>query len=449
VTSLPADLALVLLSVAAFTAAGELVLGRRSRDLVAGNDSFLSGLAVAAAALFPLSILFRGAALSIELGLLGIALLAAVARRVPGRRPLPPRAPAASDPWTTLALSGVLVAAFCFTLLDLRHNLFWDGLLIWASRAQVLFHEGFLGRSWYPDDAYELRHLTYPPLVPLSEALFLRLRGRFDFDLIKPVFLPFYFSLLVSIYGGIRAVASPRRAMTATLLLAFLGPLATRHAAGGYADMPQAAFVAGVVGAALRRRAGEDALPWLVGGLTTVKAEGTVLAAIAVIAALATRWLERAGPPASSRRPARALAIVGGFFLVRFVYLRWLGVVDPVYVPLDAAHLPEALRRIPHVARTCLAKALVPRRWGLLWPAFAASALVLLRRGRGLERAVAVATGAAAVLLAAPFLVTTWPLDLQIDQAYPRLLEQLAPAAVAVAVLGWIRAGSPAAAPDR
>jgi hypothetical protein len=85
---------------------------------------------------------------------------------------------------------------------------------------------------------------------------------------------------------------------------------------------------------------------------------------------------------------------------------------------------------------------LSPRRWGLLWPAFGLAAFVLARRGSAPERGLALATALSAALFAMIFLFTTWPLDLHIDQAYPRLLAQLSPAAV-VAV--WRRARPPEA----
>jgi hypothetical protein len=79
-------------------------------------------------------------------------------------------------------------------------------------------------------------------------------------------------------------------------------------------------------------------------------------------------------------------------------------------------------------------------RWGLLWPAFLAAAIVLLVRGGAREKSVAMATALAAMVLAIPFLFTTWPVELHVAQAYFRLLAQLAPAAVAVTVLGYARA---------
>jgi hypothetical protein len=431
---------------AAFAAAGELVLRRRSRDLVAWNESFLVGAGVAAAALFPLSLLLRHHAFRVELVLLGACFVARIARAGSRGARAKPASPPPLDGVSRALVAGIVVVASCFVALDLRYNLFWDGLLIWGSKAQVLFHEGFLGRSWYPDDAYELRHLTYPPLIPLVEAAFAAVERRFDFDALKPVFIPFYLSLPISIYAAARALASRRLALAAALMLAILPPLATRHAAGGYADMPEAAFVAGAAASAFRRMDdGRTALPWLVGGLTTVKAEGTILAMLASAAILGVWWLERGAEPPRGRR-WRGAAIVAVFLALRLAYVRWLAVPDPVYVPIDAAHLREAIARLPTVFRLCLVKTLSPRRWGLLWPGFALAGLILVARGTPRERALVAFTAAAAVALALPFLLTTWPLELQIDQAYPRLLEQLAPTAVVGLVLALCRAVDPTSA---
>src|SRR5206468_2560431 len=154
---------------------------------------------------FPLSLVFRHRALRVELSLLGACLVVMAVRRVSaGACPAPPRGPREPDGLSVLLFAAILAATACFVALDLRYNLFWDGLLIWASKAQVLLHEGSLGHAWYPDDAYELRHLLYPPLVPLFEALLELLQGRFDFDSVKPVFLPFYLSLPISAYGAAR-----------------------------------------------------------------------------------------------------------------------------------------------------------------------------------------------------------------------------------------------------
>ncbi|HEY4229622.1 MAG TPA: hypothetical protein VGO79_05595, partial [Thermoanaerobaculia bacterium] len=56
----------------------------------------------------------------------------------------------------------------------------------------------------------------------------------------------------------------------------------------------------------------------------------------------------------------------------------------------------------------------------------------LLRRGSPAERALAVSVAAGVAAMAAPFLFTTWPVPLHVEQAYFRLLAQLAPAAAIV-----------------
>src|SRR5262249_58748000 len=113
-------------------------------------------------------------------------------------------------------------AAASFVALNFRYNYLWDGFQIWAARASVLFHEGGLTRWWFPEETYDQRLLTYPPLVPMSEALLEVLRGGFDFDVVKPIFPVFFVSLLLSTYAGARGVTGVRGALGATLLVSLL-----------------------------------------------------------------------------------------------------------------------------------------------------------------------------------------------------------------------------------
>jgi hypothetical protein len=373
--------------------------------------------------------------LKVVLALMAACLVLAMFRRArvspcPGA----PRLPAGKADFVWLLLmAAVVVVAADFTAVNLRYAFLWDGFQIWASKAQLLYDRGALDRIWYPGDTYELRYVPYPPLVPLYEALLQVVRGQFDFDSFKPVFLPFYYSLLVATYGAARAVLSARLAAAATLMLALLPLTSTGTAAGAYADMPQAAFVAGVVAAALRRTDSHRALPWLIGGLTVVKPEGTILA---VVAGVAGAYAWRIEKRTIRGLPWSRVAIVAVFLTLRLGYVRWASVSDSVYV-VTRESLMVAVGRIPHVAHVCLVKMLSPRRWGLLWPAFGLSALVLGRRGSAAETSLAVATATAAALFAMVFLFTTWPLELHIDQAYPRLLAQISPAAVVATFIGW------------
>lgn len=420
----------------AFAAVGETALRARSRDLVSWNQSFLVGMACCAALLFPLSLLLPRHALDAELTLMGGSVLLVFVRRARHPDPAVPRPPAPpTEPLTLALLAAAALVALEFTAVNLRYSFWWDGFQIWASKAQLLYDQGALGRSWYPGDGYDRRLVVYPPLVPLYEALLQVVRGRFDFDSFKPVFLPFYYSLLVATYGAARAVASARLAAAATMLLALIPLNSARYAAGGYADMPQAALVAGVVAAGLRAQDSRRALPWLIGGLTVVKPEGTIIALVAV-GAVGLFWLM--GTTSEAAFSWRGILVVAIFLMLRFGYLRWVGAVDSVYV-VSRESLATAVARVPHVARLCLVKLLSPRRWGLFWPAFGLAALVLARRGTLSERILALATVVAAFLFAAIFLFTTWPLDLHIDQAYQRLLGQISPAAAVAIVAGFNR----------
>ncbi len=420
---------------AGFAAVGEAILRRLSRGLSGANESMLAGMGVCAAALFPLSLALPTRALAAEALAIGACLAWAILRRLRTRRlPAVPRAPSLDWParWA-LAAAGLVAAGFA--ALNFRYTYLWDGFLIWATKAQLLFHEGGLTREWFAGDLYDLRHLEYPSLVALCEALVSLLRGGFDFDGLKPVFLLFFLSLMVGTYSAVRSAGSPRLAAMATLLVCLVPAISVHTAAGAYSDMPQAAVVAGVTAAAMAGR--RDALPWLIGALTTVKAEGTILAVLACLAALLFLVLEDRGVRLRRFAAERAgLAIVGSFFVLRLLYLRWIPAPHDVY----GGSLSVAFARIPLVAGLCLRELADPRRWGLFWPAFALACASAFAAGSNRERSAAAAVAAGLVVMATPFLVTTWSVELQIEQAYYRLAAQLSPAAATVMALGWAAA---------
>ena len=423
---------------AGFACVGEIALRRRSSQAASWNESLLAGMGACAAALFPLSLVFpTGAVLATAVLMFLASAWVATGRLL--RRSAPSRDAPALDRTTRLVLGATALVAMCFGALNFRYNYFWDGFQIWATKAQLLSVTGGLARDWFPGDVYDARLAAYPPLVPLDEALLSLLRGGFDFDRLKAVFPIFYVSMLVSMFSALRASAGPRRAAVGTLMLALVPTLSTRTAAGACADMPQAAMLAGVVAACLNP--GDAALPWLIGGLTTVKAEGMILAALACAGILLFWVLESPrGFPGRVRREAGNIAVVLGLVGLRLAYVRWSRAADAVYAPLDAPHLREAMGRIPQVAALCLRELANFPRWGLLWPAFLAAAIVLLVSGSARERSLAIATFLATLVLGVPFLFTTWELDLHVKQAYFRLLAQLGPAAIAVVILGYTRA---------
>lgn len=437
----PFDVLLAMLIAAGFAAVGDVIRRRGSRDLADWNISLVSGMGVCAALFFPLSLLAPRRALDLTLFFMGGCAAWRIWRRARGGAARTPAAATsvARDPLPLLPLTLAAMAALSFIALDFRYNLLWDGFAAWASKGQRLFVDGGLSRSWYPGEAWDARYLAYPPLVPLFEALVGRVRGRFDFDGLKPIFVVFHLSLATSVFFAVRARASSRLAAWATAIVLLIPELSTSWAAGAYADMPQAAVAAAVVAGAMRRDG--RALPLLIGALTTVKPEGLVLAGLASTAAAWSVWL--AGADDRLRVLARAASVVIGFMALRIAYIRWTGVPEDVYRFDD---LRLALSRVPEVARLCLPRLLDPRAWGLLWPAFAAAALILRKRGSAEERALAAAAAAGVAAMTVPFLFSIWPLAIHVEQAYARLLAQLAPAAVVSTVLGYARTGEPSRA---
>ena len=442
------------LLVVGFALAGEALLGRASRDLFGWNESFLIGAGASAAALFPLSLAVPTRALDVALGLIALGSAVAVARRV--RRTAAPEesrwsgelAAIGRDPLALALLAAILGVLAFFAALNIWYGHGWDSVQVSLTRARLLVEEGGLSRRWFPEDAYDFRLLAYPPLVPYFEALFARIRGGFDFDWFKPIFAYFYVSLLLGTYGAARRLVSRRWALATVLLVALLPELTMGAAAGGYVDMPMAAFVAAVVAASLRIDGAQAGwrcpLPWLLGAMTTIKQEGMILALVTCAAIVAFWMTERPRRLAARIRSEwTGAAVILAFVGLRVGYVRWIGVHDTTFGPFDAAHFARALANVGVVVSTCARLMLDPRVWGLFWPAFLVSAAIVVwsRQTRPILLVLSAATVIA--LDSGLFLFTNWDFRIHILGAYARLLAQLAPAAAVVIVAAASRIWSP------
>jgi hypothetical protein len=431
------------LLVCGFAAVGEALLGRTSKTLFAWNESFLIGTGICGALLFPFSLIAPSGAIAAEFGLMITAAVVLVGRKILRESSPKPSRPSsesrrgAFDGIAFAMIAAIVLLALGFGALNLRYGHSWDSVQVWGTRAQMLFAQGGLSRHWFPEQAYDARLLGYPPLIPLFEALLCRALGAFDFDAFKPVFFPFYVSLLLATYAAARTRCSRRWALVATLLTALLPELSSGSAAGGYADMPLAAFVAAVVAASLRTdekdRGWRSALPWLMGTMTTLKQEGMVLALLAACAILLAWIIEQPRRLRARIRSSWAAALVVlAFIAARVSYVRWLGIHDATWGPFDAAHRARALKSIGLVASLCLKFMLDPATWGLFWPAFLVAAALIATSSSPRLTVVALAVTATMAVYAAMFLMTNWAIEEHISGAYTRLLAQLAPAAAVV-----------------
>jgi hypothetical protein len=439
---------LIALAVAgAFGATGDLLIGRRSRGLSEWNEAFLCGLSAATFLLFPLSVLAPHGALPILAVLLGAG---TVARVIGGWREAPRDAKKGrfslhARPVNPLSMClGLLLGALvvAYGLLNLRLSYLWDGFQIWASKAMVLFHQKALVRELWPDFRYNGLMVNYPNLVPLYEALVSFVRGEFDFNALKPVFLVFFVALLVSTYDLAASLVSRRLALVAALVAGSLPILATGTSAGGYADMPLAVFLTATAAAALRtpRPGGRGvlSLALLAGGATLVKNEGLIFVVIGV--GVSVTVVLAAGGAAGIRGlrdRLLPLAVIGVFVAESAAYSRWTRFVDTTYAGLGYSSLERAVDRFGLVAACLLRHALDVGVWGVLWPAFSLALVVLLARGSLALRGAALTVATTLLAYGGIFLFTNWDPSLQISQAFPRLLGQVAPIAVALTVAAF------------
>jgi hypothetical protein len=450
-----AGAAATLLAAAGMGSVAEIALRRRSADVFGWNESFLIGAGICAAVLFPLSVLVpRGAldvvafAILLATAVIPIRVVRALRARSAGSRR---RRVEARGDFRKIAIPAFIVLAVgLFGILNLRTAFAWDGFQIWATKAFLLFKDGALRPELWPGSVYEGRSgrtVSYPPLVPLFEALTARIRGHFEFLDLKPVFVVFFASLLISAAKAARAVVVSIPGRLATVaVIASLPVFTSRPMIGGNADLPVAAVVAALSAAWLCGDSPEkrwnSPAPWLLGTLLTVKSEGLILFFVAAATAAALAVADRRTPRGTSGIAGIVVAAV--YLAGRVFYLRWTSVPDLTIEPIGAASLVRAFQRIPEVGRLCATELARIPQWGFFWPAFGIASVVALFRAPRRQKAVALASLLALVAYSALFLLTNWPVELHVAQAYGRLLAQIAPAAGITLLAGYRAAWTPA-----
>jgi hypothetical protein len=351
------------------------------------------------------------------------------------------------DVITVLALVLVIIPASCFAFMNAHWSFSWDGFLIWATKAQVLYVQGDLSPEpqLWQDAAYLQRYATYPTLVPLSEALMSMTHRRFDFDRSKTVFFLFYVSMLLSTYRAGRILSTPRLGLLGAALTAWIPQLsATVESFGGYADIPQACFAVAVAASLLD--SSEDSgwrspEAWLIGSLVMVKNEGIILLPIACFAVFCC-WLSR--PIAAVWKKVlqhrEALGVITGLFLLRVGYLRWLAFPDTEFLPLNWSNLLRAGTVAGEVIRLCVARLLSFERYGLFWIAFVVFGAFLFVQGSKKERVLVIAVALSLVAYVSIFLFTTWDIAVHVSTAFDRLTIQIVPVAAVCIVAGYYAA---------
>ena len=413
-----------------FVALGELILWRSSSKLWQLNQALLIGLIASSAALFPLSLMLRRHALIVLLiGLiLGFFLRLWMLKFWALSFTFGKRLDFLSGFFVLWIAGGLSL----FALSQMTYSYAWDGYQIWATKAQILYYNGGLTKDFLVSNAPD-RLASYPPMVPLSEALLAKISGAFHVERLKPLFILYFCSLAIAVYYSARQMGSSRFALGITALVVTIPGLGMGTNVGGYADMPQAVILAAFVGAALESpgQASRSPLPWLLGGLPFVKNEGFVMYWIAC-AMILLFWISDTRTPflARLRRNATAISLAAVLALLRLGYLQWVGVADPSFPRVERPILIRALCRIPEVARLCLGEMLNWRHWAIVWPLFLLAAIYVAVYLRGKIPLVAFGTVLTLIAYGSIYLFTNWTVKVHLDNSFDRLLAQLIPAAL-------------------
>ena len=142
-----------------------------------------------------------------------------------------------------IALVMVLVAVADTGLVPMR---VWDELINWGYRGHVYYHVGPTDAAVAEYARLSPRHKAYPPGIPLVESLTARLMGRWDSSRATVPFAFYYGSLVLLVFGAVRAMGSRRLALLYAALAA-TGPMALTMSTVGMADLPLACLFAAAV----------------------------------------------------------------------------------------------------------------------------------------------------------------------------------------------------------
>ena len=404
---------LILMAGSAFLIAVRLVAPRPAELARAAGLVHLAGLAVTCVTAICVLVLggtvtapvFAALALAVSggLGAIGFLRRGETAYYGAGGRPPGPATPS----WAVI-LVGIAIVAFIAAQLLGSQGIptAWDAAHNWTLKAVVLLNEGDLSSGAFQDSAlFTGAHQDYPILQPVLGSMALRFTARGDQALLVAELW-----LLVAAFVGAVLFLLRGRAGWTVLVLAPLGiAIASGPIQGvvrGDADVTMAVLIAVAVlclGLSLERP-GPGLLPVaavLLAAAANTKNEGMVFAIGITVVALAVGLVR----PGRGVRPlvVTALAVAAAAVPWRL----WVASHGPF--PSDVRSLGDALspslladslHQLDFAAQAILSRIADGTGSGWLFPAFLATAVVLIIAGRE-RRVVVLYVGAALVMIAA------------------------------------------------
>jgi len=286
----------------------------------------------------------------------------------------------------------------------------WDGRMTWSAQARYVRGEGtvhpaaLIQRGWY------VSHPWYPLLMPVAQVAVLEVtHAEPDHHAFRPMYAVFFPVWLLLIHGWAVALAGRAAAGWTTFcasLLSFPAFAGSGGAASAYSDLPLACFFGAGLLLLLTPRprlSAGLAAGVLLGAAVLTKAEGEILAPVALGLAVAYPWIPGRRTMVwrrlwGRRRRALALAALPAALGV-VLLLSWRAVVPESFESFEQATSwsllwPGIVTRIPRLAWDARGQMVSFLDWGLFW---SAAPLVLIAGWRGLKRRPAFP-----LLLAAP-----------------------------------------------
>ena len=308
-----------------------------------------------------------------------------------------------------------------------------DEYAIWMFRAKVLAAAPLRPvPAALLDPTLSYSHQDYPPLLPLLAAGAYATIGRVDESAGKGVLPPMYLALIAIVYGAARREVG-RGAALAVAAVALAGPVVTKEAGLGVAELPVTLYLGATAALLVRwveQHARGDLL--LAGtcaaagalskneGLAMLPAFGVLAAACAVLGGRQRRRQRLVDVVVAT---GIALALVGPWL----VYRRGLPHTHEDYGARlgDPALLVRGIARLPHVIGSVVGTAshlsLAGDAWALL---VVVAALGYRAWGRPATRVLWAALGVQLGLYVLAFLVTPWNLEQLLATVTYRLLAQ-------------------------
>jgi hypothetical protein len=275
----------------------------------------------------------------------------------------------------------------------------WDGRMTWSAQARYVRNEGTVHPAVLAQRGWYVAHPWYPLLMPVAQAAVLELtRADPDHHAFRPMYAAFFPAWLLLIYSGAETLAGLDAAAWTALcaaLLSFPAFAGSGGAASAYSDLPLACFFGGglllLLNLRLRPSAGVAA-GILLGAAVLTKAEGEILAPVALGLAVVYPWIP--GCPAARwrrfwhhRRRGLALAALPAT-LGLVLLLSWRAGVPESFESFEQATSwsllwPGLFTRIPRLAWDARAEMVSFLNWGIFW---SAAPLVLIAGWRAFSR---------------------------------------------------------------